>query len=191
MKVSLATVNALGEALTELHKRANAADIKVRWLAPASYHVTLKFIGWARPEVIDVIRDKIGEQLAGVSAFRFATKGLGAFPSADKARVVWAGVDNPGNELATLAAKIDGALADLGFPSEKREYRPHVTLGRLSVATAVESVLEWPAEHLFSNSLVESVILYETEMKSGGSEHHVRHVWPLESSSKRSKRQTE
>ena len=67
-KVSLATVNALGEAVTELEKHAAEANLKVRWVAPASYHVTLKFIGWTRPEVIDAIRDqvkdiRIGDQI--------------------------------------------------------------------------------------------------------------------------------
>ncbi len=191
MKISLATVHAVNEAMTELEQSAKAADLDVRWVAPASYHVTLKFIGWARPEVIDAIRDRVAEQLRGVSAFRFETRGMGAFPKTQKARVVWAGIDNPGGELSALAAKVDTAVGDLGFPAESREFHPHVTLGRLKQPAAVETVLEPWSEHLFSETFAKSVVLYESEMKSTGSEYHVRHEWPLEEASRAPKRHTD
>jgi len=79
-----------------------------------------------------------------------------------------------------MANGIDTALADLGFPAETRAYHPHVTLGRLREPKSVESVLEPYSEHLFSKTSVDSVVLYESKLKSTGSEYEIRHEWPLE-----------
>lgn len=182
-KVSLATVNALNDAVRELSQRAADAGVNVRWVTPATYHVTLKFIGWTRPEVVDAIRDRVAETIAGTAPFDFDTRGMGAFPKPERARVVWAGISNPGEQLTTMANRIDTALADLGFPAETRAYHPHVTLGRLREPKSVESVLEPYSEHLFSKTSVESVVLYESKMKSTGSEYEIRHEWPLEARS--------
>lgn len=183
VKVSLATVHALTEAVRELERRASEADLKVRWVAPATYHATLKFIGWARPEVVDAIRDQVAAAISGVAPFAFTTRGAGAFPKPAKARVVFAGIDNPGEELATLASRIDAALGELGFPTEKRSFHGHVTLGRLREPKSVETLLEPVSEQLFSETSVRSVVLYESKMKSTGSEYVIHHEWPLESPS--------
>lgn len=191
VKVSVATVNALAEAVSALDKRAAAAGTKIRWVAPATYHITLKFIGWTRGEAVDAIRDRVERQLRGVRAFAFTTKGMGAFPKPERARVVWAGIDNPGRELVKLASRVDEATADLGYPSEQRPFHPHVTLGRLREPANVVSLLEPVSDTLFSETFAESVILYESIMKSSGSEYFQRHCWLLESDSNRAKRHTD
>src|SRR5262249_61451644 len=56
--------------------------------------------------------------------------GLGAFPAARIARVIWAGVVD-GASLAALASDVEAALSTLGFSPEARAFRPHVTLGRV------------------------------------------------------------
>ena len=57
--------------------------------------------------------------------------GLGAFPSAGRARVVWAGVTEGVSEMVELARRVDAALAALGLPRDERPFSPHVTLGRV------------------------------------------------------------
>jgi 2'-5' RNA ligase len=55
--------------------------------------------------------------------------GFGAFPDYHRPRVLWAGVTpDPGLEL--LQHGVEQAFAPLGFPTEARAFRPHVTLGR-------------------------------------------------------------
>jgi 2'-5' RNA ligase len=55
---------------------------------------------------------------------------VGAFPSARRARVVWAGVEGRHDELASLARSVDRSL-EFGFPREERPFAPHLTLARL------------------------------------------------------------
>ena len=55
-----------------------------------------------------------------------------------RARVVWAGLDDPTQGLAGLADSVGGALEPLGFQREARAFRPHVTLARLKTPARVE-----------------------------------------------------
>ena len=55
--------------------------------------------------------------------------GFGVFPDYHRPRVLWAGVTaDPGLEL--LQHEVEQAFAPLGFPTEARAFRPHVTLAR-------------------------------------------------------------
>lgn len=55
--------------------------------------------------------------------------GFGVFPEYRRPNVLWAAVTpDPGLEL--LQHSVEQAFAPLGFPSEARAFRPHVTLAR-------------------------------------------------------------
>lgn len=57
--------------------------------------------------------------------------GFGVFPDYRRPSVLWAGVTpEPGLEL--LQHGVEQAFAPLGFPTEARAFRPHVTLARAS-----------------------------------------------------------
>src|SRR5438093_1139418 len=64
-----------------------------------------------------------------VAASRPRIVGVGAFPSARRARVVWAGLDDRSGRMAGLAFAIDAALA-AEFRPESRPFRAHLTVAR-------------------------------------------------------------
>jgi 2'-5' RNA ligase len=97
----------------------------VRFVGPETYHVTLKFLG--ETSKLDAIRERIREVQA--AHFDVSFRGTGFFPSAQRPRVFWAGIE-AGPVLAALAGNIDAALAPLGFEREKGPYHPHLTLSR-------------------------------------------------------------
>lgn len=98
-----------------------------RWVKSESLHVTLKFIG----EKPDAMVDDVESALKTVSGqpFRVSFRGCGFFPTPKSARVFWLGIDADSG-LATLAKAVEGRLAKLGIPEEKREFSPHLTLAR-------------------------------------------------------------
>jgi RNA 2',3'-cyclic 3'-phosphodiesterase len=169
--VSLATVDALAGAAESLARRAQAGKVKVRWLAPATYHLTVKFLGWCRAETLDAVADGVRRALEGVDPLRFQTARLGAFPSPQKATVVWAGIEDAGGKLAAIAEKIDREMVGLGFAAESRRFHPHVTIGRLRDPADVSGVILPMAEQLFSETRCNDVIVYESLTKSTGSEY--------------------
>lgn len=179
VKISMAAVEAVSGAAEAMRAAADAGGVRVRWVAPATYHVTLKFLGEARPEVVPVVRDAVGERLAGQPAFDFATRGAGAFPSADRARVLWVGADDSGGDLARMAAACENAVVPLGFKPERRPFHPHVTVGRLKEVADCQALLLPCTEQECSETRAESVTLFESIMKSSGSEYVTRAEWPL------------
>ncbi|MEM9492712.1 MAG: RNA 2',3'-cyclic phosphodiesterase, partial [Myxococcota bacterium] len=139
VKVAMASVRALADLAESMRRSAYDAGYQIRWVAPATYHVTLKFLGLAAPEILTALRDRLQPRLAELPAFSFTTTGIGAFPEPANARVIWAGIADPDGHLTRLAAAIEDEVARLGFPAERRPYHPHVTLGRVKRTDDVSS----------------------------------------------------
>ena len=172
-RVSMATVGELGGTAEMLARRAQQAGLRVKWVAPASYHVTLKFVGWVRRDAADAIGAAMIQAVAdaGVAPFAFRTQRLGAFPTAAKASVVWAGIEDKAGGLAKLAQEIDRGLEAVGVAREQRAFHAHVTLGRLREPADVSQVILPFAEQVFSETRLAEVVLFESRTKSTGSEY--------------------
>lgn len=105
----------------------------VRWVNPAGIHLTLKFLGAVDGGLAEPLLAALQREMAGVdkASFPLHLDGLGVFPNRREPRVIWAGV---GGDLATLGAVqllVEDAAASLGLARERREFRPHLTLGRV------------------------------------------------------------
>jgi 2'-5' RNA ligase len=118
--------DALAAAIAPLRELLPTA----RWIPPESWHITLKFLGSAPAAAVEEVASAVGEAVGEHTAFRARLSGVGAFPSASRARVVWAGVEGRHEELAALARSVDRAL-EFAFPKEERPFAAHLTLARL------------------------------------------------------------
>lgn len=173
VRVSVATANALAHAAETLARRAKDAGITIKWVAPVNYHVTLKFLGWTRIDAVGAVRDALEAAVAGSQPLSFRTARLGAFPSLDKASVLWAGVD--GGVLDPLAARVEAAMERIGFAPERRAFHAHVTLGRLRETRPLKDVVLPLSEQMFSDTRIDGVTLFESETKSSGSVYRELH----------------
>ena len=187
IRVSVQTANALTQAAETLQRRCKDARIDPKWVAPVNYHVTLKFLGSTREDAVGAVRDALAAAVVGVEPFKFRTARLGAFPSLEKASVVWAGVEGP---LDDLARRIDAAMAGIGYPAEKRAFHAHVTLARLRETRPLKDVVLPLSEQMFSDTRVDGVTLFESETKSSGSVYRDLHRIVFKTPEKTSERQT-
>lgn len=167
VRVSVQTANALAQTCESLVRRTKDAGIDVKWVAPVNYHATLKFLGWTREDAIGAVRDALERAVVGLAPLKFRTARLGAFPSLDKASVLWAGVE--GGVLDELASRVEQAMAGIGFAVETRPFHAHVTLGRLRETRPLKDVVLPLSEQMFSDTRVDGVTLFESETKSSGS----------------------
>ncbi len=105
----------------------------VRWVDPDGIHLTLKFLGDVDAGSLDSLLDTMAKAAEGSlhSSLTLRLAGLGVFPNAREPRVLWAGVEGDLEPLAQLQVLVDEALGNLGFPRERRPFRPHLTLGRV------------------------------------------------------------
>lgn len=151
--------------LVRLIKRPVAdLGLKVAWVAPESYHLTLKFLG-------DVAQECLGEMISRVSAEldrrkqtvapRLTLQGLGAFPGLPRPQVLFVDTDGtsaaapsrtgvateqaagapaagaaPHASLVALQAELARWLEPLGHAPDSRPFHPHLTLGRVRSSTA-------------------------------------------------------
>lgn len=167
VRVSVQTANALAQTCESLARRTKDAGIDMKWVAPVNYHATLKFLGWTREDAIGAVRDALERAVVGVAPLKFRTARLGAFPSLEKASVLWAGVE--GGVLDELASRVEQAMAGIGFAAEPRPFHAHVTLGRLRETRPLKDVVLPLSEQMFSDTRVDGVTLFESETKSSGS----------------------
>ena len=112
-------------------ERLRPTSRDVAWVSPGNLHLTVKFLGNVAPERIDAVVAVLTDAVAGLGVFDAAIRGLGAFPSLARPRVIWAGVTVGTGAMVEVARRVDEALAAVGFSREARPFSPHVTLGRV------------------------------------------------------------
>jgi RNA 2',3'-cyclic 3'-phosphodiesterase len=103
-----------------------------RWIEPADYHVTLRFIGDVEPRLADDVVDALDGLRARPIRVEFT--GLDAF-GGEKPHAVVARVKTA-DALVDLQAEQERRLRRLGLAPEPRKFTPHVTLARLRRGTA-------------------------------------------------------
>lgn len=143
---------------------------------PENFHVTMKFLGNVAPERLDVLGVALGEAFASVPAFTVDVERFGAFPSARRANVVFAGVGDREGRLAACASVVESVAERLGFERATRPFHGHVTVGRHKHAGIdAAAVLDAWAERRFGTVAVDEVHVYESRLGSEGSTYILRH----------------
>ena len=107
-----------------------AAAPELRFPAPEKWHLTLVFLGKTSPRQVERLRPGMAAA-AAVEPFELVVAGGGSFPDrADRARVLWAGVEGDLDRLGALAKGACAAARAAGVEVERRPYRAHLTLAR-------------------------------------------------------------
>jgi len=147
----------------------------VKWVEPENLHLTYAFLGdWPQDRV--PAAGKCVEAAAGlVKKPEVSLGGLGAFPSLERPRVLWLGLNErePG-ALDALARKLYRSLAAAGFILEHK-FSAHITLGRVKAllprpaleeirqkAAAAEAGCRLSSVELMASSLSASGPVYRT-----------------------------
>jgi RNA 2',3'-cyclic 3'-phosphodiesterase len=194
VRISVAAANTLAGCAETLARRARDAGIDVKWVAPINYHVTLAFLGWTGIDAIGPVRDALEAATAGEGRFTFRASRLGAFPSLDRASVLWAGIEDA-TPLSRLGQSVGDAMARLGFERDTRPFHAHVTIARLRSPRALREVVLPMAEQMFGDTRIDHVTLFESETKSTGSVYSeiekITFKHPRNPASESEKRQTD
>jgi 2'-5' RNA ligase len=122
--------------------REQVAPRSVRWVRPEGVHLTLKFLGDTPLDEIDGVQVALAQAASQVEPFTFYVSGLGCFPNSRRPRVVWVGIQEPTGRLARLRDLIEDCVAPVGFPTERRSFHPHLTLGRVQRHASKSEVRE-------------------------------------------------
>lgn len=149
---------------------------RAKWVPQQNQHVTMKFLGAAWPRLVEWIEEAVGEVARGAEPFESRVRGLGAFPSARLARVLWTGLEDPGGRLAAIAAGLDGALSR-EFEPEKRPFAAHLTVARFDPPVALDGL---EAAELQSDPFpVDRLILFRSHLQRPAPRYEPLGEFPL------------
>ncbi len=156
----------------------------VKWVPEDNLHLTLKFLGEVVDREVPQVCQAIRRASASIEPFELEFSGTGGFPSAEKPRVIWVGISSGGEALIDLVTALERELAGLGFKPEPRDYRPHLTLGRVksSSRTASAEVAERIARYekrVLGAMPAEQLRLYASYLDKTGPSYHVMDTIPI------------
>ena len=146
----------------------------VKWVAPESIHLTLKFLGNISPQKVTEITEVMEQASQGVSPFHLEVTEVGAFPNLRQPRVLWLGIKGAIDKLVAWQQRIDSGLVPLGFSKETRPFTPHLTLARLRDGASPkdrvsfgEMIMKTPVEVSYKIN-VNSLSLMKSQLLPGG-----------------------
>ena len=172
VRLSQATQKTIIDFLAKKKPLFDKGGWKVRWVHPDNVHLTLRFIGDMDAPMVTTVSERL-QRLSHTPVFGITVKGLGAFPSFGSPRVIWVGIEDEQENLRSLAEKINDELVALGFKSETRKLRPHVTIGRVARRGSVPLVdlIGDCSEELFGEDEVKECIFMKSVLTSKRAVH--------------------
>jgi RNA 2',3'-cyclic 3'-phosphodiesterase len=153
----------------------------IRLVMGENIHITLKFLG-------DVEQDDVGNIISALDGigcggivldgiipkpFNVSLEGLGAFPSLNNIRVVWAGCREGADGIVSLHETVEARLPQ--FPKD-RDFHPHATLARFKYAKEKKALSDFIQENkkrVFGSFELGSFELMKSELSPDGASYGI------------------
>jgi 2'-5' RNA ligase len=151
--------------------------VGARWIEPADYHITLRFLGDVDRRMAHDVHEFLGD--LHNYPFEVTLDQLGSF-GGDKPRSVFARVQ-PTQKLHELQSDIERLMRRLGLAPEARKFAPHVTLARLRDVSPVD-VAHYLGQHPIVRPIVftaRRIALMSSRDSIGGGPYVLEAAYPL------------
>ena len=171
--VEINVANSLKRRLAQI--TAKWTDLPIKWMKEENLHITAAFVGYVDESVLPEICEKVGDAVADFESFDLEFNSIELGPDPSDPRMVWL-TGEPCPELGMLNEIIERALGMR--PTAHKEFRPHITLGRIRAIKWAE-LAEKPeiSEKIKVSMTVDSVSIMES--KGGGAEYVSLEECPL------------
>lgn len=173
MKRTFAAIKVVpNDNLLKIYREIKSAldDHTINWVAEKNIHITLKFFGDTTERQIADICNLFDDISGDQRPFSITLKGTGIFGSRYDPRVIWFGIEN-GRALERLALGVLNGVEAIGFPRDRQNFRPHLTIGRikkLEDKKGFQKVIDRYRESLLQEISVDAFYLIESRLKPGG-----------------------
>jgi len=157
--------------LAETQRRIGSNLPFLKPVRPRGIHLTLIFLGEIAESQVNAVGAAMKEVCAGHGRMELFCGRVGAFPDLRNPRVIWAGLDGDLEKLGALQKELAAKLEGLGFPMEKRPFKPHLTLFRIKTPKqlgALRKKMEQVSEERFGPVPCHTLILYKSDLKPDG-----------------------
>jgi RNA 2',3'-cyclic 3'-phosphodiesterase len=141
--VAIAPPPAVLDELDALVDPLRARQQDLRWTNREAWHVTLAFLGQVDEPTAARLLPRLERAARRHSHIGLAFSGAGAFPSADRANVLWSGLSGDRRALARLAESVAAGASRAGTPppDKGRRFQPHLTLARCRLPANVTDLV--------------------------------------------------
>jgi len=155
------------------------ATASLNWSKVENLHITTKFIGEWPPARLPELKKAL-TTVEGTGPIEIALRGFGFFPSPQRARVFYAGVE-AGPKLGILAERVETACETVGVKREDREYSPHLTLAKIRNAkvTGLRERIADMVDRDMGAFTANEFHLYLSQPSAGGSVYTQLESFPL------------
>jgi RNA 2',3'-cyclic 3'-phosphodiesterase len=168
--ISIEVPEIVKQRVDQLQVRLKASGGDVRWVRSVGLHVSLKFLGQVPSAKVPAIIESLETVVSHGHRPQISIGGIGAFPDLKNPRVVWVGLDAD-ERLMRLQEGVENALEHLGFVTDERAFRPHLTVGRVRTArgrTALVRALEKEQNFSAGDYELKELCLMKSDLKSQG-----------------------
>jgi 2'-5' RNA ligase len=156
--------------IREIRERHFKNDKNVKWVNPENAHFTLKFLGDRKASELNMIMTILQKINIAVITKNLTMDVSGAFPNNRNPQVLWI-APREAQDIKALYVDMENALATIGIRKERRDFHPHVTIGRLksgAVKTLVSEKLKRTPDILPFNLQLDGLTFYKSTLKTDG-----------------------
>ena len=156
----------------------------IRWVKPHNIHITLYFFGEVHDSDFDGLEYAIQNSLKDILPFRVKICGFSAFPTLNRPRVLWIGVENPSQELKNIYKGINRELSQttVNVNRDTKGYTPHITVGRVKrmIDRKIISDMQEITDVVFGTFQIKEVVLYQSILMREGPQYKPFKYFPFQ-----------
>lgn len=164
--------------LFDLRKKIIKNDFNLKWEPKEKIHITLKFIGDIKEELIlNVISDL--KFLESFNKIKCEINKFGFFFRDGIPKILWTSIElsQPASEIVS---KLNSTFLKYGIDEEKRKFKPHLTLLRLKENPGqnfIDTFIHYKFDPI--NFEAEKIILYKSELQKSCSKYFEIKIYNL------------
>ena len=155
------------------HCKSVAEDFfDYKWEADEKIHLTLKFIGEVKEELLSSIIQEL-EFIKNYSSFNCTITKFGFFFRDNQAKILWCNLETD-DSIISLVEELNNKLQKFDIEKEKRKFKGHLTLMRIKNKVSdnfIKRFKEYSLDPIKFNS--KEVALIQSVLNPSGSEYKI------------------
>lgn len=155
--------------------REEFSGLRVGWERAEKLHLTLKFLGDLDDDRLQNLVAATEETARQVSPFNLRIFQTGVFPAKRNARILWLGLRGETEKLHELRAVFENECAARGLAKDARDFKAHLTVGRLREPQKSSELIERHLAEEFESAefVAPEIVIYESRLQKTGSIYSV------------------
>lgn len=147
--------------------------VRVGWEQAEKLHLTLKFFGDIDEKQLENLTEAVENAASRISNFKLQISGTGVFPAVGRARILWLGLKEETGSLKNLYEIFETECEQIGFPKDKRNFNPHLTIARLREPNKAAELIGFHTKSKFVSLSFDAreLIVFQSRLQSSGSEY--------------------